>query len=161
MSVILIAAVDRDMGIGIDGNLPWKIKADMDHFRATTLGQAIVMGRKTFESIGRPLPGRTNFVVSRTNPNVHQYATTYPSLMRAVLRARSEFANVYIIGGAEIYKQAIEFADELLITHIHASYKCNEFFPRIDSDVWKVADSDTFPFTGTGPILDLTRYVRQ
>lgn len=161
MSVILIAAVDRDMGIGINGNLPWKIKADMDHFKARTAGQTVIMGRKTYESIGGPLPGRHNVVVSRSTKIADPQVETFSNLTRALLRVLEERHTVYIIGGSEIYKQAIEFADELAITHIQASYKCNEFFPAIDPAVWRKAESDPFPWEGVGPLMDLVRYVRQ
>lgn len=161
MSIVIIAAVDRDNGIGIDDNLPWKLKADMEYFKARTMGSPVIMGRKTYESIGRPLKGRRNIVVSRSTKIADPDVETFSNLTRAVVHVLEERRTVYIIGGSEIYKQAIEFADELLITHIQASYKCNEFFPAIDPTIWRKSNSDPFPWEGEGPLMELSRYTRQ
>jgi dihydrofolate reductase len=130
----LIAAVAKGGCIGKDGALPWRVPEDLRHFKALTLGHAIVMGRKTFESIGKALPGRTNIVVTTRPP------TTFPdgvrtatSLDAALEEARAVDPAPYIIGGGEIYRSALPFATHLHITHLDIEVPGGDaFFPPID-----------------------------
>jgi dihydrofolate reductase len=126
--------MDDQRGIGLNNGLPWKLPEDMLHFKTTTLHHPIIMGRKTFESIGRPLPKRKNMVVSR-NPNWgHEGCFLQGSIEEAVENA--DDSDIFIIGGAEIFKQALPLADKLIVTHIHKTYECDTFFPEIDPLCW-------------------------
>lgn len=129
--ISLIVAMDKNRLIGLNGNLPWKIPEDLRHFKQTTLGHTIVMGRKTFESIGRPLPHRENVVISRTLP--HTEGVTVVRSFAEVLRFNSETKPLYVIGGADIYAMAIAVADELVVTHIEeeveVGLKTPTYFP--------------------------------
>jgi dihydrofolate reductase len=141
MEVVLVVAVAENGVIGVQGALPWRLKSDMKHFKALTSGKPVVMGRKTFVSIGRPLPGRTNIVVTRDrnfrSPGVvvtHCFADA-----RAIAKgdALRRFATeIAIIGGAEIYAQWMDSADRLEITEVHARPAGDTRFPAIDVAVW-------------------------
>lgn len=136
MRLALIAAVGRNGAIGKDGSMPWQLKADLAHFRRTTLGCPVVMGRKTWDSLPaafRPLPGRRNVVVTR---NAHWQAAgaqAVPSLEEALAQlAGSE--RVFVIGGGELYIQALPRADELVLTEIDANFEADTFFPTWDRE---------------------------
>lgn len=136
-ALILIAAVARDGVIGIDNRLPWRLPEDLKHFKALTTGQAVVMGRKTWESLPpnfRPLPDRTNIVVTRTADYRAAGATVVHSLPEALAAAAGRSA--YIIGGAEIYAQALPLADRLELTEVDATYAGDAFFPAFDRSAW-------------------------
>ncbi|HZI96676.1 MAG TPA: dihydrofolate reductase [Actinomycetales bacterium] len=133
MSVTLVAAVGRNGVIGRDGQLPWPPTGDLKHFKRTTMGHTLVMGRKTYDSIGRPLPGRTTIVVTR-QPRWHaDGVTTASSLDRALALAEGE---VFVIGGGEIYRQAMPRADALLITEVDQAPDGDTTFPEIDPAHW-------------------------
>lgn len=132
--ITLIAAMDKNNLIGRDDTIPWHIPADFQHFKATTLGHPIVMGRKTYESLPRrPLPGRRNIVVSRGDgiSGVEVYDD-----LNVAIEAASTDGEVFVIGGQSIYEQTILFADKLLITHINGEYEGNAWFPVIDPTIW-------------------------
>ena len=135
----LIAAVAKNGCIGKDGTLPWRIPEDMKHFRALTTGKIVVMGRKTWESIPstfRPLPDRTNVVVTRQiGYAVPAGVETYPSVDEALTWHTDD--ETFIIGGAEIYRQTIENADRLEITEVDQQVDGDAFFPAIDPAIWK------------------------
>jgi dihydrofolate reductase len=133
-SLSIIVATDSNNGIGIANTLPWHLPEDLAHFKRTTSGHAIIMGRKTFESIGRPLPQRRNIVISRNPEWKHDGVEIYSSLEAAQAQVQSD--NAFIIGGAEIYAQALQLASKLIVTQIHASYECDAFFPKIDPSHW-------------------------
>lgn len=131
VEIVLIAAVARNGVIGRDNALPWRLKADLAHFKAHTSGYPIVMGRKTWESLGRPLPNRRNIVVTR-NPG---YAATGAEVFAspgAAIAAAAEAGKVFVIGGAELYRQLIAHADRLLITEVWADIGGDAHFPDID-----------------------------
>ena len=143
MKVSLIAAVSRNRVIGRDGRLPWHLPEDLKRFKATTLGHPIVMGRKTYESFkppaGRPLPGRTNIVMSRSPrpAGLAPEVEWVPSLDEAIARARSAAhlqgeLEVFIIGGAEIYRLALPRADRLYLTEIDKDVEGDAWFPKWD-----------------------------
>ncbi|NGZ84707.1 dihydrofolate reductase [Duganella aceris] len=131
----IIVATDAQRGIGINNTLPWKLPEDLAHFKRLTTGNPIVMGRKTFESIGRPLPNRRNIVITRNAEWRHDGVETVCSVEAAV--ALLDGAPGYIIGGAEIYQQSLPLADQLIITEIAHTYDCDAFFPEIDAADWQ------------------------
>ncbi len=130
----LIVAVERRNGIGINNTLPWRLPEDLAFFKKTTSGHAIIMGRKTFDSIGRPLPNRRNIVVTRNAEWRHEGIDTASSLEEAARIAGD--GEVFVIGGAQIYTEAIHLADKLIVTQIGANYDCDAFFPTIDPSLW-------------------------
>ncbi|KQQ86334.1 dihydrofolate reductase [Massilia sp. Leaf139] len=130
----LVVAIDAQRGIGIDNKLPWHLPEDLAHFKRVTLGQPIVMGRKTFDSIGRPLPGRRNIVVTRNPEWRHEGVDAVASLDAAIALIKNEAAS--IIGGAQIFASAISIADRMIVTEIAHRFDCDTFFPPIDPAVW-------------------------
>lgn len=134
-SLTLIVATDRNGGIGINNTLPWRLPEDLAFFKRTTSGHAIIMGRKTFDSIGRPLPNRRNIVVSRNPGWSHDGTERAGSLAEAVQLAGA--GEVFVIGGAQIYVDAVVLADKLIVTEIAAIYDCDAFFPAIDPAIWQ------------------------
>ncbi|MGV7206613.1 dihydrofolate reductase [Oxalobacteraceae bacterium A2-2] len=134
-NLTIIVATDAGRGIGINNTLPWRLPEDLAHFKRLTTGHAIIMGRKTFDSIGRPLPNRRNIVVTRNPAWSHQGAERAASLEAAVALASGLPA--YIIGGAEIYAQALPLSHTLVVTEIGHTFECDAFFPAIDPTVWQ------------------------
>ena len=130
-SLILIAAVARNGGIGKDNALLWRLPEDLKFFKRTTLGCPVIMGRKTFESIGRPLPGRRNIVVTRNTAWQHDGVDVAHTLDEARALAASE-PRVFVIGGGELYAQALPVADELILTEVDADFEADTFFPSYD-----------------------------
>jgi dihydrofolate reductase len=143
MQIVLIAAIAENGVIGRDGALPWRLKSDMRHFRALTLGKPVVMGRKTYQSLSiKPLPGRTNIVVSRDKDFVLPGALVAGSLGAALEAARGDALrrgvdSIMVIGGADIYAQAMPLAQKLEITRVHLDADGDAVFPPIDPSVWR------------------------
>ncbi len=133
----IIVAMDAQRGIGINNTLPWRLPEDMAHFKRLTTGHPIIMGRKTFESIGRPLPTRRNIVITRNPDWRHDGVEAVGSVQGALALLAGQDA--YIIGGAEIYQQALPLADSLIITQISKTFACDAFFPEIDPALWQEA----------------------
>ena len=141
--IVLVAARARNGVIGRDGDMPWRLPSDLRHFKAATLGTPVIMGSKTYRSIGRPLPGRANIVVSRSGFSA-EGVETVEGLEAALDLARSHAAQtgatqVSVIGGGQIYAQAIGLADELLLTEVDAEIDGDTMFPEIDSNDWERA----------------------
>ncbi len=134
-SLTIIVATDQQGGIGINNKLPWHLPEDLAHFKRMTSGHAIIMGRKTFDSIGRALPNRRNIVVTRNHAWQHPGVESVDSLLAAqsLLKGKAGF----IIGGAQIYEQALPMADQLIVTEIGQDFICDAFFPRIDPLLWE------------------------
>jgi dihydrofolate reductase len=130
----LVVAMDAERGIGIDNKLPWHLPEDLAHFKRVTLGHPIVMGRKTFDSIGRPLPKRRNIVVTRNAAWRHEGVEVALSLQEAVALLGDEPAS--IIGGAQIFGDAMDLADRMIVTEIGHVFRCDTFFPPIDPSLW-------------------------
>ena len=130
----LIVATDNAGGIGIRNTLPWKLPQDLAHFKRVTTGHPILMGRKTFESIGRPLPNRRNIVITRNAAWQHDGVDTVGSLDAGL--KLTDAAEVFVIGGAEIYTLALPLADRLIVTEIAQRFDCDAFFPPIDKTIW-------------------------
>ena len=137
-TLTLIAAVARNGVIGIDNRLPWRLPADLRHFKALTLGHTVIMGRKTWESLPvnfRPLPGRRNIIVTRNGNYQAEGAAIAASLPAAV--AAAEGSDAFVIGGAELYAAALPLADRLQLTEIDTTFDGDTFFPAIDPQQWQ------------------------
>lgn len=131
----IIVATDRQGGIGIDNTLPWKLPEDLAHFKRMTTGHPIIMGRKTFDSIGRPLPNRRNIVITRNAEWQHDGVEAATSVEAAL--ALLDGAEGFVIGGAEIYRQSLPLTSRLIITEIGQTYECDAFFPAIAREEWE------------------------
>jgi dihydrofolate reductase len=142
--VSLIAAMDLNRGIGFENRIPWRLSADLRRFRDLTMGHHIIVGRKTFESIGRALPGRQTIIVTRNDhyQSPAEDSTVVHSIEEAIdlASARGE-SEVFICGGAEIYLQALEIADRLYLTFVEAESEADTFFPKWNEDVWSEKES--------------------
>jgi dihydrofolate reductase len=150
VSVALIAAVARNGVIGRDGGLPWRLSTDLKRFKRLTMGRPVIMGRKTFAGIGRPLAGRTNIVVTRDPAYEAEGIVVAPDLPTALRVAkgrawRDGLDEVFVIGGGEIYAAAIGTADRLYITHVEATPEGDARFPAIDPAVWRPISSEPVP----------------
>ena len=152
----LIAALGENRVIGVDNSMPWHLPGDFKYFKATTLGKPIIMGRKTWDSLGRPLPGRLNIVVSRQADLVLEGAEVYPSLEAAVVRAQ-EWANeqgvdeVMLIGGAQLYAQGLAQADRLYLSRVELSPEGDAWFPEFDLEQWKLVSNIENPAVDDKP----------
>lgn len=135
----LIAARARNGVIGLDNRMPWHLPEDLAYFKRVTLGKPVVMGRKTFESIGRPLPGRLNIVVTR-NPGWQAAGVQVAHSLDAALALAAAAApeEIMLIGGAELYRQALPQADVLYLTEIDAEFAGDAFFPEVDLARWRI-----------------------
>jgi len=149
MTLSIIVAVARNGAIGRGNQLLWHISEDMQYFKQRTSGHTVIMGRHTFESIGKPLPHRTNIVVSRTLPP-REGITVAASLQEAVAQCRHE-AEVFVIGGGALYRQALPIARRLYRTEVHAEYEADTFFPAVDTTVWKEISRQDFLHGATFP----------
>lgn len=152
MTISIIAAIGRNSEAGKDGGLLCRLPADLKHFKDVTSGHAVIMGRKTFDSLPKgPLPNRRNMVVSRNAGLKIEGAEVYPSLDAAFIRLIDE-SEVFVIGGARIYEQALPVADKLYLTKIHTDFpEADVFFPKIDFSVWRETGRETFPADEKNP----------
>jgi len=132
----LIVAMDDNRLIGSNNDLPWQMPADLAYFKRTTMGKPIVMGRKTFTSIGRPLPGRRNIVITR-NSGFSAPGCEIANGIQAAMSLCSDVEEVMLIGGASLYQQTIDQATRLYVTRIHHSFDGDTWFPEIDPGLWK------------------------
>jgi dihydrofolate reductase len=142
MKIVLVAAIGENNVIGHAGQLPWRLKSDLVHFRELTMNRPLIMGRKTYESIGKPLPGRTNIVITRDAKYSAPGIMIAPSFERALALARHDAekrgtGEIMIIGGSDIFAAALPLADRLEITHVHASPQGDVTFPTIDPKIWR------------------------
>jgi dihydrofolate reductase len=149
-SITLVVASARNGVIGKDGGLPWRLSSDLRRFKANTMGRPVIMGRKTFQSIGRPLPGRDNIVVTHDRSFAPEGVFTAPDIGAAVELARAKATeagtgDICVIGGGEIYRQTFDAADRLIVTFVEAEIDGDTFFPAIDSKVWKEVSSEFHP----------------
>ena len=142
--VSIVVATDEQGGIGLEGRLPWHLPNDLKRFKALTMGKPIVMGRRTFDSIGRALPGRVNMVVSRQSGLGIDGCVVVPSL-EAALEAAGEADETCVIGGAEIYRLALPLAETLHLTRVHATVGADTFFPVIDAAQWEEISREDCP----------------
>jgi dihydrofolate reductase len=157
--VSIIVAIAENGVIGDKNALLWSIKEDMRHFRTTTTGHPVVMGRKTFESIGRPLPKRTNVVITRGDGEFEGCEVAH-SIEEAVNMFPAD-EEVFIIGGAQIYAQALPMADKLYLTIVHRDYEGDTSFPKIDYSEWREVAREEFErgeeFDGSFTFIDFVR----
>lgn len=131
----IIVATDAQHGIGINNTLPWRLPEDLAHFKRITSGHPIIMGRKTFDSIGRPLPNRRNIVITRNAAWVHDGVESVTSVDAALALIGDTPA--YVIGGAQIYAEVLPITNRLIVTEITRNFHCDAFFPAIDPQQWK------------------------
>lgn len=142
-TVSLIVAMANDRVIGVDNTLPWRLSADLKRFKAITMGKPIIMGRKTWDSIGRPLPGRLNIVISRNAGYPAEGAEVVTSLEQAIERAKQEQADeIMIMGGANIYGQALPIVNKMYLTHIDLKIDGDAWFPEYNSEQWQTVHEE-------------------
>jgi len=152
MKISFVVAVADNGVIGRDGGLPWRIPGDLKFFKAQTLGKPVIMGRKTWDSIGRPLPGRTNIVITRDSNYVAEGALVAGELEEALELARAEGPEeACIIGGAQIFDQAFSRCDKIVLTEVHAAPEGDVVFPDFDRAGWKETWREEHPAEGDQP----------
>jgi dihydrofolate reductase len=162
----MIAALAENRVIGLDNQMPWHLPADLKHFKAMTLGKPIIMGRKTWDSLGRPLPGRLNLVVSRQPDLRLDGAEAFTSLDAALVRAEQwareqGVDELMLIGGAQLYGQALSQAQRLYLTRIEADPEGDAFFPAFDEAEWKRTDCQAHPAQGEAPAYRFETWQRR
>lgn len=140
ISLSLLAALADDRAIGVENRLPWHLPDDLRRFKALTLGKPILMGRKTAQSLGRALPGRLNLVLTRSGKVPFDGMEAVESLQQALQRAAEAGATeLCVIGGGEIYRLALPFADRLYLTHVHITVPgADAYFPQLDGSAWQI-----------------------
>lgn len=151
---MLVAAVARNGVIGADGGIPWHLPADFAHFKATTLGHTLVMGRTTYDSIGRPLPGRTTIVLTRDPGWTAEGVIVAGSLATALDLAADLPGHAVVAGGAQVYAEALPLADEQVISEVHAEPAGDTYYPDFDRSAWREVSRE--PYDG----FDVVRWVR-
>lgn len=151
MSVTIVVAMGANRVIGADGDLPWRLPEDLAHFKRVTLGHPLVMGRATFESIGRPLPGRTTIVLTRDPSWSSDGVEVAPDLDAALARGAELDDEVFLVGGGTVYAEALErdLVDTMVITRVGASPEGDTWFPRLDWGRWQ--EVGRVPHVGEGP----------
>ncbi|MDP3354200.1 MAG: dihydrofolate reductase [Flavobacteriaceae bacterium] len=142
--ITIIAAIDSNYGIGKNNQLIWHLPADLKRFKSKTTGHHIIMGRNTFESLGKALPNRTTIVISRNNNFQIPDGCILVDTLNKAIEIASTDDSPFIIGGAEIYKEAMPIAEKLEITHVHHAFEADAFFPEIDSTIWKEVSREDF-----------------
>lgn len=166
LPLAMIAALAENRVIGLDNQMPWHLPADLKHFKATTLGKPIIMGRKTWDSLGRPLPGRLNIVVSRQPQLQLEGAEVFADLDAALDRAdawarQQGVDELMLIGGAQLYEQALPQAERLYLTRIACSPEGDAFFPEWPLSQWRCVASEAHPAIGPAPAYIFENWVRQ
>ena len=146
MKIIIIAAIAKNGVIGkANGEMPWHVKEEFQHFKNTTLGFAVIMGRKTFETLGKPLKGRENIIVTGNKDFKAEFEETkiYHSLDESIQYCKAQkFENVFIIGGGQIYKQAMSFADQLILSFMKFEAEGEVKFPEIKNEIWQLVSTE-------------------
>jgi dihydrofolate reductase len=143
MIISIIVAIAENNGIGKNNQLLWRLPADMKHFKDTTTGHTVIMGRKTFDSLGKPLPNRRNIVISR-NTSLEIPGAEVVSDLKSAIALCGEQEEVFIGGGAEIYKMAMEITDKIYLTVVKGIFDADTFFPPIDPDLWEETERLSF-----------------
>ncbi|SHH85783.1 dihydrofolate reductase [Wenyingzhuangia marina] len=141
--ITLIAAIGDNNELGKNNDLIWHLPADLKRFKKITTGHHIIMGRKTYESIGKPLPNRTTIIITRNKNYKVEGCITTDSLEHAIEIAKKD-ENAFVIGGAKIYKKAIDLVDELDICEVHRTFDADVFFPKIDTNIWEEIKREDF-----------------
>jgi dihydrofolate reductase len=145
MTISLVVAASENNAIGKDNQLIWHLPNDLKFFKNTTWGFPVIMGRKSFESVNKPLPGRTNIVIT-TNPDWKAETVIVVNNLKDAIQkaAETNSKQIFIIGGGEIYKQSMDIADSIYITRVHADLEGDTFFPLIDESKWKLTSNQDF-----------------
>ena len=156
MKLAMIVAMAKNGVIGKNNQLPWHLPNDLKFFKASTMGKPIIMGRKTFESIGRPLPGRTNIVMTRDSGFVQEGVRVVRSAEEALelaknIAAKADLDEVMIIGGSQLYEQLLSQAERLYITQVHAEVEGDAYFPELDFQLWREESREDHQATDTNP----------
>ncbi len=141
MKISIIVAMSENGVIGRDGDLPWRLSADLKRFKKLTLGHVLIMGRKTFESIGRPLPKRRSLVLSRDPAYRAPGVEVAASLEQALALAAAE-TEVFVAGGAAVFAEALPLTDRLYLTRVHAEVEGDVFFPEVDLESWRLVSAE-------------------
>ncbi len=145
-AVSLLVAAAENNAIGKNNQLLWHLPNDLKFFKNTTWGMAVIMGRKTYESVDKPLPGRFNIVITRQADWKAEGVIVAADLHDALQKAAETNCNeIFVIGGGEIYKQSLEIADKIYMTRVHASFDADTFFPEIDENKWQLTANQDFP----------------
>ena len=163
MEKCLIVAIADNNAIGRDNALLWHISEDLKFFKRTTLGCPVIMGRKTFESIGRALPKRVNIVISRGFSTAEEVAVTTSLEEAFKVAEETNLERCFVIGGGQIYSQALPLVDSLIVTHVHTLIEdADTFFPEIDPVIWQVAErSELFHDEESGYSFEFVKYVKR
>lgn len=156
MKLALICAMAENRTIGRNNSLPWHLSEDLKYFKRTTMGNSIIMGRKTWESIGRPLPGRTNIVISRNTNYQADGVKVVGSLQEAMDLAESisiidGSQEAFVIGGAGLYKEALPFAQRFHLTRVHADVEGDTHLPEFNEEEWEEISREDFPHSESNP----------
>lgn len=160
MQIVAVVAMSENRVIGRDGDLPWRISADLKHFKAVTMGYPILMGRKTWESLGRPLPGRRNIVITR-NADFAVNGTERAASLDDALAMCAGAEKAMIIGGGQIYKEIMDRLDVIELTEVHAETDGDTYFPEIDPADWRETSRERFePETPDGPAFSFVTLER-
>ena len=143
--ISLVVAVSENNMIGKNNQLLWHLPNDLKFFKNTTWGGVVIMGRKTFESVNKPLPGRTNIVITKQPDWNAENVIVASSISDAIQKAKDlNFKEIFIIGGGEIYKESLSLADKIYLTRVHTSIEGDTFFPELQSDEWKLMSNKDF-----------------
>lgn len=140
--IAIVVAVAENNVIGKDNQLIWHLPADLKHFKQITMGHPILMGRKTYESIGKPLPGRTSIIITRQEDYKAEGCVVVNSVEEAIKEAKQLDEQAHIIGGAEIYKQSLHLTDTIYLTRIHHSFDGDTYFPEIKEEEWEAVSEE-------------------
>ena len=138
--ITVVVAMGLNREIGVDNQLPWHLPKDLKHFKEITSGHPIIMGRKTYESIGKPLPNRTNIVISRKKDWFEEGILIVGSIKEAIKFGQKIDEDIFIIGGGNIFEQTMDIADKLEVTEIKTNIEADTFFPKIDPKIWTKTD---------------------
>jgi dihydrofolate reductase len=157
--ITLVVAMAKNGAIGLAGQMPWHLPADLGHFKKTTWGKAIIMGRKTFQSIGKALPGRQNIVVTRNQEFTAEGCTLAESLENAISAAESD--EVMVIGGGQIYREALEIADRMVVTEVDCEPEADTWLPEWDKSTWLEVGRRSFAADAGNPFAySIVEYLR-
>ncbi len=142
--IAIIAAMTANRVLGRNNQLPWHVPGDLKNFMRVTTGNVVIMGRNTFDSMGKPLPNRRNIVVSRTMAP-RKRVEVYRDIPTALHHAEADENDTFIIGGAQIYKPCIAYADTMYLSYVKGDYEGDTFFPEFDESEWEVVEEEDFP----------------
>ncbi len=160
MILSIIAALDEEGGIGFKNQIPWHLPVDLGRFKKLTMGHHLILGRKTYQSIGKPLPGRRMIVLSR-NPEYKLTGSRLAGSLQDALQIARDAGDseVFVIGGAEIYQLALPIADRMYLSHVHTTSKADVYFPAYDADNWLKICEQEFPADQANPIGHTFRHL--